>query len=220
MTRRCPCTAAGVLLLGGGCGRGRPAIVPASPAAPPDGANLAPMPAADASTKTLLGGRTPAAFLRRYWQKDALLVRDALRDFTGLFTRDSLFRAGPARRCRIPARRARRHPLVARPRPVPPCRLEGAAANALDAARAGGQPPFRRRRCTVAPVRIPAVRAPGRLDGELCRARRRRRSAFRFLRRVPAAGSRPPSLALRPAGGPVAQARAARQDPAPVHTAT
>src|SRR5262245_62895147 len=33
---------------------------------------------------TLLGGRTAAAFLRRYWQRDALLVRAAMPRFAGL----------------------------------------------------------------------------------------------------------------------------------------
>src|SRR5262245_2406211 len=34
----------------------------------------------------LLGGRTPAAFLRQFWQKDALLVRAALPGFTGVLS--------------------------------------------------------------------------------------------------------------------------------------
>ena len=38
----------------------------------------------------LLGDRTPRAFLARFWQKDALLVRAALPGFAGLFTRDAL----------------------------------------------------------------------------------------------------------------------------------
>ena len=46
------------------------------------------------------------------------------------------------------------------------------------------------------PIRVPALRAPRRPDGELRRARRRRRPARRFLRRVPAAGLRPPPLAV------------------------
>ncbi|MEP7329019.1 MAG: cupin domain-containing protein, partial [Betaproteobacteria bacterium] len=39
----------------------------------------------------LLGGHTPAAFLRRFWQKEALLVRGAIPDFAGLHTRATLF---------------------------------------------------------------------------------------------------------------------------------
>jgi 50S ribosomal protein L16 3-hydroxylase len=38
------------------------------------------------SAKRLLGGRTPAAFLRRYWQRDALLIRTALPGFAGLLS--------------------------------------------------------------------------------------------------------------------------------------
>jgi len=46
----------------------------------------------DAAARSLLGGLTPAAFLRRHWQKRALLVRDAIRGFGGLLTRAELFR--------------------------------------------------------------------------------------------------------------------------------
>jgi 50S ribosomal protein L16 3-hydroxylase len=49
------------------------------------------MPPTSASTRTLLGGHTPSQFLRRYWQKEAQLVRGAVPGFTGLFTRDELF---------------------------------------------------------------------------------------------------------------------------------
>ena len=41
--------------------------------------------------RPLLGGQTPSTFLRRYWQKDALLVRGAIPDFAGLHTRAQLF---------------------------------------------------------------------------------------------------------------------------------
>jgi 50S ribosomal protein L16 3-hydroxylase len=50
------------------------------------------MPIPNPSTNTLLGGLSPAAFLRRCWHKEALLVRRAVPDFAGLFTRDELFR--------------------------------------------------------------------------------------------------------------------------------
>src|SRR5512144_1962628 len=43
------------------------------------------------SPAPLLGGRTPADFLRRFWHKEALVVRGALPGFTDLFDRDSLF---------------------------------------------------------------------------------------------------------------------------------
>ncbi|MFI4952039.1 MAG: JmjC domain-containing protein [Burkholderiales bacterium] len=47
---------------------------------------------ADAADRSLLGGLTPAAFLRRHWQKRALLVRDAIPGFSGLLSRAELFR--------------------------------------------------------------------------------------------------------------------------------
>jgi 50S ribosomal protein L16 3-hydroxylase len=47
------------------------------------------MPAPESSA--LLGGLTPAAFLRRHWQKRALLVRQAIPGFTGCVTRSALF---------------------------------------------------------------------------------------------------------------------------------
>ena len=45
----------------------------------------------NASTRTLLGGHAPTAFLRRFWQKEAHLVRGAMPGFAGLFSRDELF---------------------------------------------------------------------------------------------------------------------------------
>ncbi|MGH8713071.1 MAG: JmjC domain-containing protein [Casimicrobiaceae bacterium] len=47
---------------------------------------------ADTADRSLLGGLTPPAFLRRYWQKRALLVRDAIPGFAGLLSRAELFR--------------------------------------------------------------------------------------------------------------------------------
>ena len=49
------------------------------------------MRAANAPTRTLLGGHSPSAFLRRFWQKEAQLVRGAVPGFAGLFTREELF---------------------------------------------------------------------------------------------------------------------------------
>jgi 50S ribosomal protein L16 3-hydroxylase len=46
----------------------------------------------DAPDRRLLGGLTPALFLRRHWQKRALLVRDAIPGFGGLVSRPELFR--------------------------------------------------------------------------------------------------------------------------------
>jgi 50S ribosomal protein L16 3-hydroxylase len=45
----------------------------------------------NATTRTLLGGHAPPAFLRRFWQKDANLVRSAIPGFAGLFSRNELF---------------------------------------------------------------------------------------------------------------------------------
>ena len=46
---------------------------------------------ANASTNALLGGHAPKDFLRRFWQKEAHLVRGAVPGFAGLFTREELF---------------------------------------------------------------------------------------------------------------------------------
>jgi 50S ribosomal protein L16 3-hydroxylase len=45
----------------------------------------------DAHANQLLGGLRPADFLRRHWQKQPLLVRQALPGFAGPLTRDELF---------------------------------------------------------------------------------------------------------------------------------
>jgi 50S ribosomal protein L16 3-hydroxylase len=49
------------------------------------------MRAVKSPARTLLGGHPPSTFLRRFWQKDAQLVRGAVPGFAGLFTRDELF---------------------------------------------------------------------------------------------------------------------------------
>ena len=46
---------------------------------------------ADAPTRRLLGGLSPAGFLARHWHKEALLVRGAIPGFEGVITRDALF---------------------------------------------------------------------------------------------------------------------------------
>jgi 50S ribosomal protein L16 3-hydroxylase len=46
---------------------------------------------ADASAKTLLGGQSPATFLRQHWQREPRLVRGAVPGFDGLLGRDELF---------------------------------------------------------------------------------------------------------------------------------
>jgi 50S ribosomal protein L16 3-hydroxylase len=49
------------------------------------------MRSVDASTLALLGGHAPSTFLRRFWQKEAHLVRGAVPGFTGLFSCKALF---------------------------------------------------------------------------------------------------------------------------------
>ncbi|MEO8344335.1 MAG: cupin domain-containing protein [Betaproteobacteria bacterium] len=49
------------------------------------------MPTRKAFATDLLGGHPPSAFLRRFWQKEPLLVRGAVPGFAGLFTREELF---------------------------------------------------------------------------------------------------------------------------------
>src|SRR5450755_2988497 len=43
------------------------------------------------ASRQLLGGLSAAAFLRKYWQKKPLLVRQAVSAFQGLLTRSELF---------------------------------------------------------------------------------------------------------------------------------
>lgn len=58
----------------------------ASPSSPP---SLSP-PAPDAPSE-LLGGLSPAQFMRRHWQKKPLLIRNAIPGFVPLLTRQQLF---------------------------------------------------------------------------------------------------------------------------------
>lgn len=46
---------------------------------------------ADVNSRRLLGGRTTATFMRRYWHKDALLVPCAIPDFSSLIGRNEVF---------------------------------------------------------------------------------------------------------------------------------
>src|ERR1700674_4101511 len=46
---------------------------------------------ADVAIKGLLGGLSASVFLRKYWQKKPLLVRQAVRGFQGLLSRAELF---------------------------------------------------------------------------------------------------------------------------------
>ena len=67
-------------------------------------------------SRRLLGGQSPAAFLRRFWQKEALLIRGALPDWTGIFARNLQALAGRRRRVRLVVRGQRQ--VVARARSV------------------------------------------------------------------------------------------------------
>jgi 50S ribosomal protein L16 3-hydroxylase len=49
------------------------------------------MRAVNSAARALLGGQSQSTFLRRFWQKEALLVRNAMAEFAGLFTREELF---------------------------------------------------------------------------------------------------------------------------------
>ena len=46
---------------------------------------------ADVAIKELLGGLSASEFLRKYWQKNPLLVRQAVGGFQGLLSRAELF---------------------------------------------------------------------------------------------------------------------------------
>ena len=145
-------------------------------------------------------------------RRQPLLVRARDRRVHRAFQRARAVRARRARRRRVAPRRARRRPLVARARSVP-ARAISRTLPARDWTLLVQGVNLRRRRGrrAAAPLRVPAVRAPRRPDGELRGAGRRRRSALRLLRRVPAAGLRPAPLALRRASDDLAlRARACR----------
>ena len=151
--------------------------------------------------EALLGGLSPQAFLRRHWQKRPLLVR--------------------ARAARIPRRdrksvRSSRSPRALTSNPVwwngagqqwqvthgPLSRSRGCARAGraqLDAAGERREPSQRACGTTAAPLRVHSAGAPGRRDGELRRAGRRRRPACRFLRRVPACRARAVASGASPA---------------------
>ncbi len=160
-----------------------------------------------------LGGLTPAAFLRRHWQKRALLLAACRSRIPRLPVHSGTVRAVRSRRCRIAHRDARAGALVDGARTVPTLRFQQSPRARLDAAGARRKPALRRRRGAAAALRIHPLRAAGRSDGELRRAGRRRRRALRFLRRVSASRRRPATLAHQHAARPRAQGRPAAQDP-------
>jgi 50S ribosomal protein L16 3-hydroxylase len=67
-----------------------------------------------AAMSTILGGLSPASFLRTYWQKRPLLIRQALPGFPGIVDRDGLF--GLATRPDATSRLVIRHPRRRRAR--------------------------------------------------------------------------------------------------------
>jgi 50S ribosomal protein L16 3-hydroxylase len=147
----------------------------------------------------LLGGLSPAAFMRRHWQKKPLLVRQAWPGVAPPLPRAALF-ALAARddvESRLVVRQSdagwtlRRGPLPRRA--LPPLQRRG-----LDAAGAGAGPARRRRARDAAPLRLRARGAAGRPDDLLGQRWRRCRPAPGCLRRLPAAGARPAPLAHRP----------------------
>jgi hypothetical protein len=97
-----------------------------------------------------------------------------------------------------------------------------ARAAAADAARAGrcwcrAWTCTCRRAALLERLPLRARRPAGRPDGLVGQRRRRRRPACRRLRRLPAAGARPPALARRAACRPAGR-RPAAEDPAPLRT--
>ena len=99
---------------------------------------------------SLLGGLTPATFLRDHWQKRPLLIRQALPGFAGIVDRDALFglatRADATSRLVARASAPPRRPLGAPRRPASTGSTRAhAAGEPLDAARARRREPGARR---------------------------------------------------------------------------
>ena len=149
--------------------------------------------------EALLGGLSPRVFLRRHWQKRPLLVRGALPGFRGVLDKARAVRARARDdvESRIVERRGARWdtvahgPLRARALAARGARNSTLLVNGVNHHVRGG-------RATAAALRVRAAGAARRRDGELRHARRRRRPARRFLRRVPAPGRGPAALAPRP----------------------
>ncbi len=75
--------------------------------------------------RSLLGGLTPRAFLRRHWQKKPLLVRGAIRDFRDPLSPQALLAlaTGPDVESRLVLERGGRRPWQVIPGPQDPARL-------------------------------------------------------------------------------------------------
>ena len=142
--------------------------------------------------------RRRASFLAALLAARALLVRDARPRLRGHLHAPAISCAlAGARRRRIAARRARGRALDARARPVPRGRLRVIAGAGWTLLVQGVNLHRRAADALLRRFAFVPLRAPRRPDGELRGARRRRRSAPRLLRRVPAAGRRTAPLALR-----------------------
>ena len=175
-------------------------------------------------------------FLRRHWQKRPLLVRGALPGFAGVLEKRALLAL--ARRddveSRIVKRRGARWETE-----HGPFGGEITLRRQLDAAGERRKPAPGGGRRAAAALRLRAAGAARRPDGELRHARRRRRAARRFLRRVPAAGTRTAAMAglafegkkmleyvlgagrpALPAARPEARRRRARRPASPTRSAS
>ena len=110
----------------------------------------------DRATAELLGGLSPAAFLRTHWQKRPLLVRQAIPGFRGIVSRDAFLalatRADARSRLvihhprRAPARRWERHdgPFAALAADMLPARGWTLLVNSVDSLLPGGWDILRR----------------------------------------------------------------------------
>jgi hypothetical protein len=151
----------------------------------------------------LLGGLTPATFMRRHWQKQPLLVRGAVAGRWGRRSagpRSSGSRQSDDVESRLVVRDDAHWSV--RHGPLPRRVLPPLARPAVDVAGAGRRPARAGSPRAAAPVPLRAGRAARRPDGVLRDRWRGRRAARRLVRRLPAAGARAAALAHRP-GRPV-----------------
>ncbi len=132
---------------------------------------------ADAADSSLLGGLTPAAFLRRHWQKRALLVREAIPRLRRLRVASAncsrSLRATTSSRASCCASGGRWSTLEG---PFRKSRLAATAGARIGRCWCTASTCIVRRRRAAAPLRVHSVRAPRRSHGELRRAGRRRRA--------------------------------------------
>ena len=144
---------------------------------------------ADAADRSLLGGLTPAAFLRRHWQKRALLVREAIPGFGGLLSRAELFALAAATTsnrewcCASGGRWSLRARTVSQARISPRCpRADGHCWCRASICICAAADALLRRFAFIPYARLDdlmvSYAAPGGGVG----------AAFRFVRRLPAAG--------------------------------